>query len=197
MTHSSLTPPSAAPRDAAETPSGSPGSPTPRRRRRGTVALVSAIAIGGVVAIGSIGATSAFAADQGSLTAAATSTATPTPSASGAAKAKPTGVRARGELRREISVDVRSGTDFATRAQKIATTLVGHPTAFAKLPADLQADLTALKNAQGADVATDATAIKTKALAGGYGDRVKAFAARVEARVSSHAAASSGSGTGS
>ncbi|MCB5294268.1 hypothetical protein BJQ90_03733 [Arthrobacter sp. SO3] len=50
---------------------------------------------------------------------------------------------------------------------------MNHPQALAKLPAALQADVTALKDAAPADRVKDAYKIKTTALSGGYGADVQ------------------------
>jgi hypothetical protein len=158
----------------ASSTSPTPPSPPLQRRRRGTIALAAALGTAAVVGVGVAGTTTAYA-----------DTATPTPSASSPATGSPSphlGLH-RSALAREIAVDVRAGTGFAARAQKLAATIIDkHPARFAALPAALQADLTALKKATGGDIATDATAIKTKALSGGYGDRIQKFAERVQSR---------------
>lgn len=59
------------------------------------------------------------------------------------------------------------------RTAKAATALVNHPQELAKLPAALQADVTALKDAAPADRVKDAYKIKTTALSGGYGADVQ------------------------
>ena len=150
------------------TPSLTPG---PQRRRRRTIPLAITLGTAAVIGIGVAGTTTAFA-----------DTSTPSPSAT-ASTAAHFGLH-RGAVAREIANDVRSGTHFATRAQKLATMIIDkRPATFAKLPAALQTDLTALKKATGTDIATDATAIKTKALSGGYGDKIQKFAERVQAHV--------------
>lgn len=132
--------------------------------------MAAALGTAAVVGLGVAGTTTAFA-----------DTSTPTPSATGSPSPQ-LGLH-RSALAREIAVDVRARTNFATRAQKLAATIIDkHPARFAALPAALQTDLTALKGASGGDIATDATAIRTKALSGGYGDRIQKFAERVQSR---------------
>ncbi|UFS57537.1 hypothetical protein [Subtercola endophyticus] len=158
----------------------SPPTPARPRHRRGLIAAGSAVGIAAVIGLGFVGATAAFAGGP-----------VPTPSASASASASAhahAGLRA-GPLRRELENDIRSSSDAGTRAQKIATTLVNSPTLFAKFPANLQTDLTTLKNATGADVATDAANVKTTALSGGYGATVQKVAERIQTRVQSGSAA--------
>lgn len=57
--------------------------------------------------------------------------------------------------------------------QKVANQLIGHPDLFSKLPANLQSDLTNLKNAAPADLDAQANKIKDTALNGGYGAQVQ------------------------
>lgn len=66
------------------------------------------------------------------------------------------------------------------RAAKAATELVNHPKVFSKLPAALQADLTALKDAAPADRVKDAVKIKTTALSGGYGADIQKRAEQLQ-----------------
>ena len=147
-----------------------PETPRSPKRRRGLIAAGSAIGIAALIGVGLADTTAAFAGAP-----------TPTPSATASAHAR-AGLRP-GPLRRELENDIRTSTDAATRAQKIAATLVGSPKLFAKLPANLQTDLTTLKNATGADVATDAATLKSTALSGGYGAEVQKVAERIQARV--------------
>ncbi len=136
--------------------------------------------VAALIAVGAVGASAAFAGGP---------TPTPTPSASANASGSAhshAGLRS-GPLRREIENDIRTGSDAPTRAQKIATTLVNSPKLFAKFPANLQTDLTSLKNATGAAIATDAATLKNTALSGGYGAEVQKVAERIQTRVQSGA----------
>ncbi|MHC6594255.1 hypothetical protein [Arthrobacter sp. C152] len=81
----------------------------------------------------------------------------------------------RQELRKAFSSD-----NPGAGLQKVADQLIGHPKLFAKLPANLQADLTALKNAAPADLDAQANKIKDTALNGGYGARVQKMAEGLE-----------------
>jgi hypothetical protein len=150
-----------------------PEPTTPLKRRRGLIAAGSAL---GVAALLAAGSTAAFAAD------------TPTPGASTSAHA---GLRAH-PLLRELANDFRTGQDASARAQAIAKRIVNSPKLFAKLPANLQADLTALAGATGDDIATDAAKLKDTALAGGYGPKAQKVAERIQTRVQSK---TSGSGS--
>ncbi|MBT2568439.1 hypothetical protein J7I84_18445 [Arthrobacter sp. ISL-85] len=85
---------------------------------------------------------------------------------SGKAESGETGVRQ--ELRTALTSDHPGAA-----LQKVADQLIGHPDLFAKLPANLQADLTSLKNAAPADLDAQANKIKDTALNGGYGAQVQ------------------------
>ncbi|QDG62577.1 hypothetical protein [Pseudarthrobacter sp. NIBRBAC000502771] len=78
-------------------------------------------------------------------------------------------------LRQELRTAFSSGNPGAG-LQQVADQLIAHPKLFAKLPANLQADLTTLKNAAPADLDAQANKIKDTALNGGYGARVQKMA---------------------
>jgi len=78
-------------------------------------------------------------------------------------------------LRQELRTAFSSGNPGAG-LQQVADQLISHPKVFAKLPANLQADLTALKNAAPADLDAQANKIKDTALNGGYGAKVQKMA---------------------
>lgn len=78
-------------------------------------------------------------------------------------------------LRQELRTAFSSGNPGAG-LQQVADQLNSHPKVFAKLPANLQADLTALKNAAPADLDAQANKIKDTALNGGYGAKVQKMA---------------------
>ncbi|KRE66457.1 hypothetical protein [Arthrobacter sp. Soil761] len=69
-------------------------------------------------------------------------------------------------LRQELRTAFSSDNPGAG-LQQVADQLISHPQVFAKLPANLQADLTALKNAAPADLGAQANKIKDTALNGG------------------------------
>lgn len=74
-----------------------------------------------------------------------------------------------GNLGAFLRLDANSPQAAGDRAAKAAAKLVAHPEVFSNLPAALQADLTALKDAAPADRVKDAVKVKTTALSGGYG----------------------------
>ena len=78
-------------------------------------------------------------------------------------------------LRQELRTAFSSDNPGAG-LQKVADQLISHPKLFAKLPANLQSDLTALKNAAPADLDAQANKIKDTALNGGYGPKVQKMA---------------------
>ncbi|MDQ0118057.1 hypothetical protein J2T22_001234 [Pseudarthrobacter defluvii] len=78
-------------------------------------------------------------------------------------------------LRQELRTAFSSGNPGA-RLQKVAVQIISHPKLFAKLPANLQSDLTTLKNAAPADLDAQANKIKDTALNGGYGAKVQKMA---------------------
>lgn len=75
-------------------------------------------------------------------------------------------------LRQELRTVFTSANPGAG-LQKIADQVISHPKLLAKLPANLQADLKALKGAAPADLDTQANKIKETALNGGYGARIQ------------------------
>jgi len=62
----------------------------------------------------------------------------------------------------------------------VAYVLIHHTDAFAKLPANLQADLKTLESAAAADRDGDATKIKDTALNGGYGNKIQEQAKTIQ-----------------
>lgn len=91
-------------------------------------------------------------------------------------------------LRQELRTAFSSGNPGAG-LQKVADQLISHPKLFAKLPANLQTDLTALKNTAPADLDTQANKIKDSALNGGYGDRIQKMAKALEGKATAAPAA--------
>lgn len=76
--------------------------------------------------------------------------------------------------------------DHADRAaektsQRVTEALIENPELFANLPANLQADLTALKDTPVADRAAAADEIEAKALAGEYGAEIQKIAGHIQA----------------
>ncbi|UUL77408.1 hypothetical protein NG819_08055 [Pseudarthrobacter sp. Fe7] len=91
-------------------------------------------------------------------------------------------------LRQELRTAFSSGNPGAG-LQQVADQLIGHPKLFAKLPANLQADLTALKNAAPADLDAQANKIKDTAVNGGYGAQVQKMAQALEKKAAAAPAA--------
>ncbi|MEW1951437.1 hypothetical protein AB0280_19565 [Pseudarthrobacter sp902506025] len=85
-------------------------------------------------------------------------------------------------LRQELRTAFSSDNPGAG-LQQVADQLISHPKMFAKLPANLQADLTALKNAAPADLDAQANKIKDAALNGGYGAKVQKMAEALQKKV--------------
>lgn len=79
-------------------------------------------------------------------------------------------------LRDELRGDVGTGHDLGRSAKKLATNLIGNPDVFAKLPANLQSDLTAIKNAPASEAGAEAKRAEATALSGGYGAQVQKIA---------------------
>jgi hypothetical protein len=131
----------------------------PLRNRIG-IGVATVLTGGALVAVGVSGASAATAPSSPTVEASATSSAAP-----------------KGEAANRLSAFLRisatSNQAAGDRAEKAAAALVNHPKVFAKFPSNLQADITALKDATGADRITDAAKIKTTALSGGYGQTVQ------------------------
>lgn len=90
-------------------------------------------------------------------------------------------------LRHELRTAFNSATPGAG-LQKVADQLINHPKVFAKLPTNLQADLTALKNASPADADGQANKVKDAALNGGYGAKIQKMAQSLEKKAAAPAA---------
>ena len=138
---------------------------TPTLKTRIGVGAAAVLAAG---AIASVGISAASASPS------ATATATSAPSA-GANAGAHAGLHGLGAF---LRIKADSPQAAGDRAATAATALVNHPQALAKLPAALQTDLKALKDAAPADRVAAAYKIKTTALSGGYGAEVQG---RVEA----------------
>ncbi|SDP44001.1 hypothetical protein SAMN04487914_111113 [Arthrobacter sp. ok909] len=132
---------------------------TPSLKTRLGVGAAAVLAAGAMAAVG-VGAASA---SPSSPSTSAASTAAPSTDAKTGARA---GLHGLGAF---LRLNANSPQAAGDRAAKAATALVNRPRVFAKLPAALQADLTALKDAAPADRVKDAFKIKTTALSGGYG----------------------------
>ena len=83
-------------------------------------------------------------------------------------------------LASEVRADLSHGQSGNVKAQKVATTLSEHAELFETLPANLQDDLTTLKDASSAADRTAAVdTVRSTALAGGYGEDVTKVAEAV------------------
>lgn len=130
----------------------------------------------GAAAVLVAGAMAAVGVGAASASPASTPTSTASPSAGTGAKA----VKGSGGLEAFLNLKADSPQAAGDRAAKAATALVDHPQMFAKLPAALQTDVTALKDAPAADRVKDAYKIKTTALSGGYGAEIQKRAEAAE-----------------
>ena len=81
----------------------------------------------------------------------------------------------------QLRADLFQGQINGSRAQALATRIAANTAMFSALPANLQTDLTALKNAPAADAVAQAEHIKSTALAGGYGVQIKDLATDLQA----------------
>lgn len=97
-------------------------------------------------------------------------------------------------LKKDIRTDIQQGVDNGERAQKIATTLTENPDIFATFPANLQADLTVLKDAAPVDRTAQAELVQTNAVNGVYGEQVQMVAEKIQQKVAAHAGAQAGAG---
>ncbi|WP_188570915.1 hypothetical protein [Arthrobacter liuii] len=130
------------------------------------VGAAAILAAGGMVSMG-VGAASA------SPSASTSSTASASHSAKAWGQGSDHNEGAHGGLGLFLNLSADSPQSVGDRAAKAATALVNHPQLFNKLPAALQADITALKDAAPADRVADAYKIKTTALSGGYGAEIQ------------------------
>lgn len=163
-------------------------SSTPAQRRKGSKARTAVV---GVLAAGLLLGGGVLAAN------AATSTNAPSTTAAAASQPNATAaVAAKTALRHPLAAALRffvngdsSKPNYGQRAAKIATFILDkRPKLAAKLPAALQADLKALKDAADGDRAAKATHIKDTALNGGYGPKIQAEAKRLQEQKADHKA---------
>lgn len=83
-------------------------------------------------------------------------------------------------LTKDLRADLADGQDNGKKAQNVATTLAGNAALFSSLPENLQADLTALKDAAPADRDALVQTIETTAADGGYGEDAKNVVAAIQ-----------------
>ena len=139
------------------------------RRKRLAIGAASVLTAGALLGVGAQGATAA------PLNASADSES----SSSSSVHAGSDG-RILASLKKELRVDLSEGQDAGEKAQNVAETLAGHPVLFESLPAQLQTDLTTLKDASAADRTAIAETITTTAAEGGYGEKVQKLALRIQ-----------------
>ncbi|WP_028265584.1 hypothetical protein [Arthrobacter sp. MA-N2] len=155
-------------------------STTPTQRRKGSkarVAVVGVLAAGLLLGGGVIAANAATSSNAPSTTAAVATQPTATAAAAKTALARHPLATA---LRFFVNGD-SSKPNYGQRAAKIATFILDkRPKLAAKLPAALQADLKALKDAADGDRLAKASHIKDTALNGGYGPKIQAQAKRMQ-----------------
>ncbi len=155
------------------------GAPSGRRwRKRAAAAATGAVLIGA----GIFGAAAASAAGASPSSTASQSAAPAAPAAKSAAKhhAKRPEVRL---LRRELRIDIQAKAGFGDRAHVVAYGLIHHRSAFAKLPAKLQADLSSLEAAAAGSRDTAAALLRNTALDGGYGAAIQKQAKGIAAKL--------------
>ena len=160
-----------------------PTSSTPaqgRKRTKARTAVVGVLAAGLLLGGGVIAANAATSSSP-STTAAATSQPAATAATATAAAKK---ALARHPLAAGLRFFVNGDStkpNYGQRAAKIATFILDkRPKLAAKLPAALQADLKALKDAADGDRVAKATHIRDTALNGGYGPKIQAQAKRMQ-----------------
>jgi hypothetical protein len=146
-----------------------------RWRIRVGATAAGAVLIGGAV----LGATAALADSQSPSPSAGAPSAAPTAAKPGSGTNDTRHPFARA-LRTELRVDIQARAGFGDKAHEVAYVLIHHTEAFAKLPANLQADLKTLESAAAADRDGDATKIKDTALNGGYGNKIQEQAKTIQ-----------------
>ena len=87
-------------------------------------------------------------------------------------------------LVQQLRTDLFQGQINGNRAQALAGRIIDNQAIFSALPANLQSDLTTLKNAPAADAPALAERIKSTALAGGYGAQLEKLATDLQASAS-------------
>ena len=140
------------------------------RTKRVALGAASVLTAGALLGVGAQGATAApLSAEPTSST--STSSSTSGDAEHGAFLAS---------LAKELRGDLAHGQSGNVKAQKVATTLTEHAELFETLPANLQDDLTTLRDASGAADRTAAVdTLRSTALAGGYGEDVTKVAEAV------------------
>jgi hypothetical protein len=84
-------------------------------------------------------------------------------------------------LIQQLRADLFQGQISGSRAQALAGRITDNSAIFSMLPANLQNDVTTLKNAPVADAVADAQRLTSTALSGGYGTQIKDLATDLKA----------------
>lgn len=156
-------------------------TPTPGRKRpKARTAVVGVLAAGLLLGGGVIAANAATSSSPSTTAAASSQSDATAATATAAAKTALARHPLAAGLRFFVNGD-SSKPNYGQRAAKIATFILDkRPKLAAKLPAALQADLKALKDAADGDRVAKATHIRDTALNGGYGPKIQAQAKRMQ-----------------
>ena len=156
---------------------------TPLKRQL-AVGAASLLATGALIGVGATGAVAATPHATPAATASVSASASPTPgpdnSWGGSAGLSAGGSASIASLGNELGQAFFNGRIDGAAAQRVASRLVADQAVFSTLPAALQSDLTALKNAPAAERVADAQKIASTALDGGYGHAIKGLATAIE-----------------
>jgi hypothetical protein len=144
----------------------------PSRTKRMVVGAASVLAAGALLGVGAQGATAAPLSATPGHTTSSSASASASPNAT-------SGDAFLSSLKKELRADLAHGHDQGEKAQNVAKTIAGHSELFSSLPANLQADLTTLKDASADDRDAAMKTIETTALAGGYGEEFQKVATAV------------------
>ena len=139
------------------------------RKKRLAIGAASVLTAGALLGVGAQGAAASPLAASGE-----------TESSSSSSVHSTSDGRILASLKKDLRIDLSEGQDAGEKAQNVAETLAGHPVLFETLPAQLQTDLTALKDASAADRTAIAETISTTAAEGGYGEKVQKLALKIQ-----------------
>ncbi|KFF59335.1 hypothetical protein JF66_12080 [Cryobacterium sp. MLB-32] len=135
---------------------------------------ITVMTAGSLLGIGAVGAQ---AAPLDHVTDTTGTSATTTTAADGQANTTDDVIAA---VREQLRAAASGEGSVGEKAQRISATVAGQPAVFESLPANLQADLTALNAASGSERDALAAQIGTTALAGGYGADAQRIATAVQ-----------------
>jgi hypothetical protein len=130
-------------------------------RKHLVIGATTVVAAGALLGVGVAGASAAAAGP------------TPVPTHSSSTVHAPSRIVS---LIEQLRTDLFQGQINGSKAQALASRIIGNSALFSALPVNLQNDLTTLKNAPSTDAAAQAEQIRSTALAGGYGTQVKELA---------------------